>query len=217
MYNLPLNANMEPFFTCIKESKGLPLHPTASGSGASVVAGAVVVFGSVGDGSVTFSSGELCIIRPGGLVISRVTANSWCGFSLKSEAGGCVGLTRRLLAGGEEGVVASNSSPSSSSSATTNVSPRAGGKGDISDRGCTVWTLNMTEQCVNWGSYSTSHTQAHNQSSSFGSICTWNHTDTSSESRSHSHNDPNRTLETDGGQGLHHWTDSKYLFTAFTV
>lgn len=194
MYSLPLNANMEPFFTCIKESKGLPLHTTASGSGASVVAGTVAVCGLIGDGSVTFSSGELCCIRPGGLVISRVTAVSWCGFSLKSEAGCCVGLTRWLLAGGEEGVVASNSSPSSSSSAITNVSPRAGGKDDINDRGCTFWTLNMREHCVNWGSYSTSHTQAYNQSSSFCSICTWSHTDTSSESRSHSHSDPNRTL-----------------------
>lgn len=186
---------MEPFFSCIKESKGLPLHTTASGSGASVVAGTVVVCGSIGDCSVTFLSGELCCITAGGLVISRVTAVSWCGFSLKSEAGSCVGPTRRLLAGGEEGVVASNSSPSSSSSAITNVSPRAGGKDDISDRRLhCLDCLNMREHCVNWGSYSTSHTQAYNQSSSFCSICTWSHTDTSSESRSHSHSDPNRTL-----------------------
>lgn len=35
--NSPLKANMEPFFICMKASKGLPLQTSASGSGASVV------------------------------------------------------------------------------------------------------------------------------------------------------------------------------------
>lgn len=196
----PLNANMEPFFTCIKESKGLPLHATASGSGASVVP---VVSGSVRGGSVTFSTGALCCTGPGGLVISRATPDCWCVLRSKLAAGGSVGLTRRLLAGGEEGVVASDSSPSSSSSATTNVSPRAGGKGDVGEHGRTLGTLNRTERCVNRGSYSTGHTQACSQSSSFCSIYTWSHTGTSSESRSHSHSGPNRTL---GTTDFLHWT-----------
>lgn len=45
----PLKAYMEPFLICMKESKGLPLQTTASGSGASVVAvdmATVVVSGS---------------------------------------------------------------------------------------------------------------------------------------------------------------------------
>ena len=42
--HLPLKAYMEPFFIRMKESKGLPLQATASGSGASVVA---VVTGTV--------------------------------------------------------------------------------------------------------------------------------------------------------------------------
>lgn len=46
----PLKANMEPFFICMKASKGLPLQTSASGSGASVgavVTAAVVVALSV--------------------------------------------------------------------------------------------------------------------------------------------------------------------------
>lgn len=159
----PLKAYMEPFFSCMKESKGLPLQATASGSGASVVAvvtgtvvvsavasvwGGLVVLGSFSVGGtvgVSCTKGifwNMVSISRGVLVIFSVVSGWCCGLRPKSEMGCCVGLSWRLMAvkcccaerpGG--GVVPSNCS--SSSSANTNVSPRAerGGwhKSDIND------------------------------------------------------------------------------------
>lgn len=137
----PLKANVEPFFKCIKESKGLPLQTTASGSGASVVAvtGKVVVpaVGSLVPVVPETSSGggticetgvigmpgifwNMMSISCGVLIISRGVSGRRCGLGLKSE----VGFSWRLLKG--DGVVPWNSS--SSSSANTNVSPRAEGE-----------------------------------------------------------------------------------------
>ena len=150
---------MEPFFSCMKESKGLPLHTTASGSGAAVVPvvlgtvvwGGLVVVATSCVGVTASEIGVLCItgilwnmvsISPGGLVISSVVSWGCCPLRPKSERVCCLGLSWRLVAvegdrvngngvnGG--GVVPSNSS--SSSSADTYVSPRAKGeKSHISD------------------------------------------------------------------------------------
>lgn len=136
----------------MKESKGLPLQTTASGSGASVGAVMGTVVGSVWGGSVVVGTScgggtvcEMCVISitgvfldiisisSVGLVISSVVSGCFCGLRLKSEMGCCVGFSWRLMPPvGIDGVVSSNSS--SSSSANTKVSPRAEGeKSDISD------------------------------------------------------------------------------------
>lgn len=99
----------------MKESKCLPLHTSASGSGASVVAAAVVVSGPN---------------RWEGLASSTAPPHCWCSLCWKSETGACVGLARPLLVVDGEGVGAPNSSSSSSSSAIAKVSPRAGGGGE---------------------------------------------------------------------------------------
>lgn len=66
----PLKAYIEPFFSCMKESKGLPLQTTASGSGASVVAvvagtvvisGGLVVLGTLSVGGTVCEIGVICI------------------------------------------------------------------------------------------------------------------------------------------------------------
>lgn len=197
----PLNANTEPFLTCIKESKGLPLHTAASGSGASVGAGAAVVSGSVPGGSVagTPCPEELCRIGGEAWAISRTPpccCCCCCRLLPKSSVGGCVGLAQRRLAGEGEGVEAQNSS--SSSSAITNVSPRAGkekrgggGRKATSER----TTDNDSEEGK--GPHSAGRTRARSQSSSSCSTCTWSHTGTASGSRSHSHSGPDRTLGTE--------------------
>lgn len=87
----PLKAYIELFFSCIKESKGLPLQTSASGSGASVVAVvtetvvvstvALVPWGSVVMGSLCVGRtvSEMCVICLNGLVISSVVSGWCCG------------------------------------------------------------------------------------------------------------------------------------------
>lgn len=215
----PRKANVEPFFKCIKESKGLPLQTTASGSGASVVAvmGTVVVpaVGSLRGGSVVLKTssvgGNVCetgvigmpgifwnmmSISFGVLLISRGFSGRRCGLGSKSE----MGFSWRLLKG--DGVVPCNSS--SSSSANTNVSPRAeGGKSSVSDPLClhrfSSGHRYVSEKQKESFSYSSCHIWPQNQSSSFGNTCTWSHTGTSSLSQIHFHNDPCKTLEAKRG------------------
>lgn len=125
----PLKANMEPFFICMKESKGVPLQTSASGSGASVVSvvtatvavasgvaaasRALVVRstagGSVGETGVDAKAG---LSGRGDLPMSSEESGRWYGLRPKSVAGLRVGLSRRLLAGIGDGEAPSSGSSS---------------------------------------------------------------------------------------------------------
>lgn len=106
---------MEPFFNCIKESKGLLLQTSASGSGASVVAAvtgsvdvtmwgvvvstaasgssALVVLGSCSVGGTVCG---LCVICAPGTLWMMVS-ETCRGFDISKEVSGrCCGLRPRL-------------------------------------------------------------------------------------------------------------------------
>lgn len=120
---------MEPFFICMKESKGVPLQTSASGSGASVVSvvtatvavasgvaaasRALVVRstagGSVGETGVDAKAG---LSGRGDLPMSSEESGRWYGLRPKSVAGLRVGLSRRLLVGIGDGEAPSSGSSS---------------------------------------------------------------------------------------------------------
>lgn len=96
---------MEPFFSCMKESKGLTPQTSASGSGATVkgtvvvsavprVRGAsIVAEGSLLGATVCEAGVTLGFVSRGGLVICRLVSRGGANLRLKSGAGGCEGVT----------------------------------------------------------------------------------------------------------------------------
>lgn len=125
----PLKANMEPFFICMKASKGFPLQTTASGSGASVVpvatatvvvasgvastSGALVLTSSAA-GSTCDAAVEAKVGLSGreGRLMSSEDSGRRCGLRPKSVAGFRDGLSRRLSVGSRDGEAPSSGSSS---------------------------------------------------------------------------------------------------------
>lgn len=143
-------------------------------------------------GSVREAGVTLGFISRGGLVMCRMVSGGGSSLRLKSGTGGCV------TPEGPDGVASSDHS--SSSSANTNVSPRAEGRNKhiflTKSSGERHHRTEDVAQTSGEVSYSSSHRRPRGLSSSFCNSCTWSRTDTSSESRSHSHSGPNRTLKT---------------------
>lgn len=121
----PLKANMEPFFICMKASKGLPLQTSASGSGASVVpvvtAAVVVVTRLVlasGARVVKLSAGgsvgvaDVDASGRGRLIMSSVVSVRWYSLRPKSVNDPRVGFSRRLPVGIGDGEAPSSGSSS---------------------------------------------------------------------------------------------------------